>query len=306
MRSQLYSRKTLGVKSLSLALINQTKKVVFGLCITSIVLSPTISVHAIPPPPSSGINKMEKRIEGIEKKQNELEQEIQVATKIYDAKWEILIFVLLLLLGGGGAVFFAIYKLLGGILTENAARHRAELSQKLDSEIENKLKIEMRASEMRMRQSHAYMYGAIADGYDPQTRAWRKHLESSIEQSKQALDRLEKLPETYPKWKRSKSNVSNNLAYAMAHLGDLTFREEALKYATYAKENTAEITDGYRWEDTYGWVLLRLARNDDERQEGISYLSDLYNRRDVSQGWVAERREKLREYLGDYTKDHTS
>ncbi|MCZ6620531.1 MAG: hypothetical protein O7C72_01320 [Deltaproteobacteria bacterium] len=298
MRSQLYSRKTLGVKSLSLVLNNQTKKVVFGLCITSIVLSFPVSIHAIPL--FGTTNELEKRIEGIEKKQNELEQEMQVATKVYEAKWEILIFTLILLLGGGGAVYFAIYKLLGGMLQGQAEHLGKNLSRKLDSEMVGKLKEEMIFSEVRMRSSHAYIYADIAEAYTPQSRPWRLYLESAVEQNKEALEGLKKLPETFPKWKRRKCVASSNLAYCLVLLGDPTFREEVFEHAKYAKENASEFTDGYHWEDTYGWALLVYARNEDERREGIDYLETLYSNPAVPQGWVTERREKLEEFLRDH------
>jgi len=266
------------------------------LCLVGTLVNPdSVRAHANPP---LAMSELASKIEVVEKKQGQLEKELQLAAKVDEAKWDLLKLVLLLLLGGGGAVFFALLQMLRPMLERDAGRLGDNLSKRLQSELDGMLGQEMISSEVRRLSSHAYIYGDIAEAYTPSSPQWTKYLKSAVDMNEDALVELEKLPEDHPKKKRRRCVIKSNLAFSLALLGDPDLREKAMEHSKYVQENAAEFLEGYHWEDTYGWVLLVFARNQDERLEAVNRLEALYNREDVPQGWATKRKGKLLEFTG--------
>lgn len=238
----------------------------------------------------SKIESLEKRQEAAEKRLEPLGASVDLATKVEEAKWELLKLVLLILFGGGFALYWAVRR-----EVQDAARR--DISRILDKDMTKRLDEHRWAADARTWGLIGYTLSDIALAYPRGSPQWSMYLNAAIERYKTALQEIQKLPEDFPEKERRICLHKNNLADALIILANPEAREEAMEYARYVHERAPKYEAGFHWEDTYGWALLVFARNQQEQDEALTFLISLYAKPDLSQGWVAKRRKYLEDFL---------
>lgn len=239
--------------------------------------------------------KGEKELEeGVKKASDKIDQAERHLYGLFITLW---VATLIIILGGGGVVFAAVYTGLRRMLQRKASTLMGHLSKEFEDGMVKKFDTAMTLSDSKRLSSHGDLYSDIGEVYPRESDHWSAFMNIAQTQYEEALGEVQKLREDHPTKKRRICSVRNNLAYLLVLRADPASRENAIEHAKYAYENASAYPDGFHWEDTYGWVQLVFARNQDERERAKSLLNALYERGELPQGWVEKRRNKLQEYL---------
>lgn len=240
--------------------------------------------------------ELESRIGALEKRQIDLERGQDISSKVREAQWDltkVLLQLVTALVVGGIGIYFAVH----GALVNRLKGDVVNLTKKFENELAEKLAIHTKSGDMRLWRLFGDVLDSVTETYPLDSAQRSKLLNVAKQQYEEALAIAEGLPESDPERERKICILKNNLADLLTR-GGAKYQEKAREYALYAYERAPKYpTNGFHWEDTYGWVLVVFARNGEERQKGVHLLEELYRRPALMQGWVTERKKALRELL---------
>lgn len=251
------------------------------------------------------------RIEALEKTNHDLKTKLSFASNINEAKWDLaklfinlIIGLVILLLISGGAAYFTVKN----YLRDQLARDIRERGQTIEKNVEDQLtahkkeadedlSIHTNELDSRIWGTQGLILSRLLEAYEEKPEQWRVYWNAAEDHTRLSLGEAEKLPESDPKWEQRVCIIKNNLAFLLILDGMPNKREEAIKLSEYVYEKAPKYSDGYHFEDTYGWALLVFAQNEQEKTKAAELLNTVYSRPTLPQGWVQDRKAKLEKFL---------
>jgi len=264
-----------------------------------LLLFPLMANHAESANPA-GETHTERRITELENQMNRLKESLQNSIQV-----DLLKFFTIILIGGGFVVWILLYTSLHGTLKDTLTRYLERHGDKLMEETKSDVRTTRHYGDSERENSLGAFWEELYEESPEESRN-TGYLEIALDFYERALTAAGKIEER--EFMRNICIYKNNLAHCLslrtvAGVSSPDDKDRALKEIRYAVDNGNHYPGvGFRFEETYGWVLLRFSGdNEEEREKGHKLIKNVLSRGDLPRAWY-ERRLKVYQAFADREK----
>jgi len=250
-------------------------------------------------------------IDALRKDKQTLDLKLYITSQIGEAKWDLylsfiglIVASIILMIGSGYVVRNRALTYLQDSVDRDISGREQTIQKNMDDQLtahkkktDEDLGIHTKELNSRIWGTQGLILINLLEAYEEKSDQWKIYWKAAEDHIRQGLGEAEKLPENDPKWEERVCIIKNNLAFLLIVDGMSNKREEAIKLSQYVYEKASKYSDGYHFEDTYGWALLVFAQNEQEKTTAVELLNTVYDRPTLPQGWVQGRKAKLEKFL---------